>query len=145
MHIFYSNVKSKGNQAMSPSARREMRNAIIDYGALQPSPVQAADSGSEEETLVSSSLLVPPHSLAAITDTLDRLFLNRKKRIRMRLAQMRRKRSLCLTNLAWYRPPIMTFLIRILILTLRCRRRLPMPPRASGRVILEMLMCQDGR
>ncbi|UKZ78599.1 hypothetical protein TrVFT333_006345 [Trichoderma virens FT-333] len=54
MHIFYSNVKSKGNQAMSPSARREMRNAIIDYGALQPSPVQPADSGSEEETLVVS-------------------------------------------------------------------------------------------
>ncbi|OPB46492.1 Zn2Cys6 transcriptional regulator [Trichoderma guizhouense] len=54
MHIFYSNVKSKGNQSMSPSARREMRNAIIDYGALQPSPVQAADSASEEETLVVS-------------------------------------------------------------------------------------------
>lgn len=51
MHIFYSNVKSKGNQAMSPSARREMRNAIIDYGALQPSPVQAADSGSEEDAV----------------------------------------------------------------------------------------------
>ncbi|KAL7809267.1 fungal-specific transcription factor domain-containing protein [Trichoderma gracile] len=54
MHIFYSNVKSKGNQAMSPSARREMRNAIIDYGALQPSPVQPADSGSEEDAMVVS-------------------------------------------------------------------------------------------
>lgn len=72
---------------MSPSARREMRNAIIDYGALQPSPVQAADSASEEETLVSSSLLVPPHSLAVVADTLDRLFLNRTKRIRMRSVQ----------------------------------------------------------
>lgn len=56
MHIFYSNSKSKGNQAMSPSARREMRNAIIDYGALQPSPVHPADSGSEEDVAVSLSL-----------------------------------------------------------------------------------------
>ncbi|RFU81706.1 hypothetical protein TARUN_491 [Trichoderma arundinaceum] len=54
MHIFYSNVKSKGNQAVSPSARREMRNAIIDYGALQPSPVQPADSGSEEDIAIVS-------------------------------------------------------------------------------------------
>lgn len=38
---------------MSPSARREMRNAIIDYGALQPSPVHPADSGSEEDVAVS--------------------------------------------------------------------------------------------
>lgn len=54
MHIFYSNSKSKGNQAMSPSARREMRNAIIDYGALQPSPVHPADSGSEEDVAITS-------------------------------------------------------------------------------------------
>jgi hypothetical protein len=41
---------------MSPSARREMRNAIIDYGALQPSPVHPADSGSEEDVAVSLSI-----------------------------------------------------------------------------------------
>ncbi|KAK5989542.1 putative transcriptional regulatory PB1A11.04c-like protein [Cladobotryum mycophilum] len=49
MHIFYSNIKSKGTQAVSPKERREMRNAIVDYGALQPSPVQVHDSGTEEE------------------------------------------------------------------------------------------------
>jgi hypothetical protein len=63
MHIFYSNSKSKGNQAMSPSARREMRNAIIDYGALQPSPVHPADSGSEEDVTV--SLFIHAQILAA--------------------------------------------------------------------------------
>jgi hypothetical protein len=38
MQIFYSNVK-KGEQSVTPTKRREMRNAITDYGALQPSPV----------------------------------------------------------------------------------------------------------
>ncbi|KAI9151985.1 transcriptional regulatory protein [Paramyrothecium foliicola] len=39
MQIFYSNIKTQGEQAVTPQERREMRNAIIDYGALQPSPV----------------------------------------------------------------------------------------------------------
>lgn len=79
MHIFYSNVKSKGNQAMSPSARREMRNAIIDYGALQPSPVQPADSGSEEDAVV--SLSIHTLSLAAMTYRPNRLYLNKRRQI----------------------------------------------------------------
>lgn len=57
MHIFYSNSKSKGTESVSPSARREMRNAIIDYGALQPSPVHPADSASEEDVAVSLPIM----------------------------------------------------------------------------------------
>lgn len=38
MQIFYCNIK-KGEQIVTPNERREMRNAINDYGALQPSPV----------------------------------------------------------------------------------------------------------
>lgn len=39
MQIFYSNIKAGGEQAVTPNERREMRNAMVDYGALQPSPV----------------------------------------------------------------------------------------------------------
>jgi hypothetical protein len=38
MQIFYCNVK-KGEQSVTANKRREMRNAINDYGALQSSPV----------------------------------------------------------------------------------------------------------
>ncbi|KOS19519.1 putative transcriptional regulatory protein [Escovopsis weberi] len=49
MHLFYSNIKTKGKASVSYKERKEMRNAIVDYGALQPSPVQAHDSSTEEE------------------------------------------------------------------------------------------------
>lgn len=51
MQIFYSNIKAEGDQAVTPSERREMRNAIIDYGALQPDPVQPADPESNDESV----------------------------------------------------------------------------------------------
>jgi hypothetical protein len=44
MQIFYSNIKVQGSQAISPRERREMRDAMIDYGALQPSLVPRSDS-----------------------------------------------------------------------------------------------------
>ncbi|KAH6896723.1 fungal-specific transcription factor domain-containing protein [Thelonectria olida] len=49
MQIFYTNIKAEGDQAVTPSERREMRNAIIDYGALQPDPVRQPDVESSEE------------------------------------------------------------------------------------------------
>ncbi|KAI9675863.1 MAG: hypothetical protein M1822_008872 [Bathelium mastoideum] len=39
MDVFYSNIKTKGDESVSRVERREMRNAVVDYGALQPSPV----------------------------------------------------------------------------------------------------------
>ena len=51
MQIFYSNIKADGDQSVTPSERRELRNAIIDYGALQPDPVQAADVESSEDNV----------------------------------------------------------------------------------------------
>jgi len=46
MQIFYTNIKTKGEQGVTRNERQEMKNAIIDYGALQASPVhdQALDS-----------------------------------------------------------------------------------------------------
>jgi hypothetical protein len=49
MQIFYSNIKTQGDQAVSPRERREMRNAIIDYGALQPSPVLGPEADESNE------------------------------------------------------------------------------------------------
>ncbi|KAJ4214024.1 hypothetical protein NW759_010550 [Fusarium solani] len=55
MQIFYTNIKAEGDQAVTPSERREMRNAIIDYGALQPDPVRQPDAESNDEQVGSSS------------------------------------------------------------------------------------------
>jgi hypothetical protein len=44
MQIYYSNIKTKGEQSITQNERREMRNAIVDYGALQPSPVHSSSS-----------------------------------------------------------------------------------------------------
>ncbi|KAH7159578.1 fungal-specific transcription factor domain-containing protein [Dactylonectria estremocensis] len=51
MQLFYSNIKTEGDQAVTPGERREMRNAIIDYGALQPDPVRQPDIESNEESM----------------------------------------------------------------------------------------------
>jgi hypothetical protein len=51
MQIFYSNIKTQGDQAVSPRERREMRNAIIDYGALQPSPVLGPEADESNEVV----------------------------------------------------------------------------------------------
>lgn len=44
MQIYYSNIKTKGEHSITQNERREMRNAIVDYGALQPSPVHSSDN-----------------------------------------------------------------------------------------------------
>ena len=55
MHIFYSNVMSKGDESISQNTRRQMRNTIIDYGALQASPVQGSTYGPGSGENVSAS------------------------------------------------------------------------------------------
>lgn len=55
MQLFYSSIKAEGDQAVTPSERREMRNAIIDYGALQPDPVRQPDIESNDESVRSKS------------------------------------------------------------------------------------------
>ncbi|KAF1983276.1 hypothetical protein K402DRAFT_175832 [Aulographum hederae CBS 113979] len=58
MQAFYSNIKTKGDESVSRDERREIRNAIIDYGALQPSPVQdnhSEHSSSDAEAAASAS------------------------------------------------------------------------------------------
>ncbi|KAM5358962.1 hypothetical protein ACJZ2D_014856 [Fusarium nematophilum] len=62
MQIFYSNIKAEGDQAVTPSERREMRNAIIDYGALQPDPVRQPDAETNDYHVraPNSAPAVPP-------------------------------------------------------------------------------------
>jgi hypothetical protein len=43
MQIFYSNVKLRGISAVTSTERTAMRHAMIDYGALQQSPVGESD------------------------------------------------------------------------------------------------------
>jgi hypothetical protein len=45
MHVYYGNVKTKGESSVSISERRQMRNAIVDYGALQVSLVEEPNVG----------------------------------------------------------------------------------------------------
>ncbi|KAF4449903.1 general repressor of transcription, partial [Fusarium albosuccineum] len=59
MQIFYTNIKAEGDQAVTPSERREMRNAIIDYGALQTDPVRQPDTDSNDEQVQEPA---PAHS-----------------------------------------------------------------------------------
>jgi len=40
MQIFYANIKTKGEDGVTHIERTEMQQAIVDYGALQQSPVQ---------------------------------------------------------------------------------------------------------
>jgi hypothetical protein len=40
MQIFYTNIKTRGENGVSKSERNEMRNAIVDYGALHHTPIQ---------------------------------------------------------------------------------------------------------
>ncbi|KAH7237709.1 uncharacterized protein BKA55DRAFT_578171 [Fusarium redolens] len=58
MQIFYSNIKADGDLAVTPSERREMRNAIIDYGALQPDPVRQPDTESTDEQVLHPIALI---------------------------------------------------------------------------------------
>ncbi|KAF2403099.1 hypothetical protein EJ06DRAFT_528059 [Trichodelitschia bisporula] len=47
MQVFYATIKTKGEQSVSHHERREMHSALVDYGALQPSPVQDAANSAD--------------------------------------------------------------------------------------------------
>lgn len=49
MQIFYSNIKTKGGQGVTRNERQEMKNALIDYGALQPDTDSASIVPVDEE------------------------------------------------------------------------------------------------
>lgn len=44
MQIFYSTIKTKGEHGVSPSERKEMHDAVVDYGALHHSPTNDSNS-----------------------------------------------------------------------------------------------------
>jgi len=47
MQIFYSNIKTKGEQGVTQVERHEMREAVVDYGALQSSPATSSEPSSQ--------------------------------------------------------------------------------------------------
>jgi hypothetical protein len=49
MQIFYSTIKTKGGQGVTRNERQEMKNALIDYGALQPDTDSASILPVDEE------------------------------------------------------------------------------------------------
>jgi hypothetical protein len=65
MQIFYSNIKTKGEQGVTRNERREMKNALVDYGALQPSPVHDHPLSIEQDLQEAVRLIAnhPPHHL----------------------------------------------------------------------------------
>jgi hypothetical protein len=40
MQIFYTNIKTRGVDSVTTIQRNEMKDAIVDYGALHHTPVQ---------------------------------------------------------------------------------------------------------
>ncbi|KAK7397537.1 hypothetical protein QQX98_013093 [Neonectria punicea] len=71
MQIFYSSIKAEGDQAVTPSERREMRNAIIDYGALQPDPVLQPDIESNEEPMAEVESVPGPDEVEFNAQTMN--------------------------------------------------------------------------
>lgn len=57
MHLFYANV-AKGDRTVSPDERRAIRDAMIDYGALQAFPV-GEQSFTEHDSVVRLTYLIP--------------------------------------------------------------------------------------
>lgn len=62
MQVYYRSVLGQESPA-SPEERQALRRAMIDYGALQPSPVQKpADSSKSLDTSVVATSLSPPNT-----------------------------------------------------------------------------------
>lgn len=57
MQACYRRVRNEGGGSIPETEQRTIRNAIIDYGALQPSPVQAED---EVNTPAASNVTILP-------------------------------------------------------------------------------------
>ncbi|KAF2117379.1 fungal-specific transcription factor domain-containing protein [Lophiotrema nucula] len=71
MQAYYRNLSGQDGQPVSPEERHALRHAMIDYGALQPSPVQkpvdakeskGPDSTIQPPTVAPGPLISPPTS-----------------------------------------------------------------------------------
>ncbi|KAF3037076.1 hypothetical protein E8E12_003756 [Didymella heteroderae] len=61
MQVYYRSVLGQGGQPASPEERKALRRAMIDYGALQPSPVQKPNDGSKgPDTTIVQTVISPP-------------------------------------------------------------------------------------
>jgi len=63
MQIFYTNVKTRGINGVSPAERHEMHNAKVDYGALHHTPTHEQISRSASTTPAVANLLSPAPSI----------------------------------------------------------------------------------
>ncbi|KAH7317081.1 fungal-specific transcription factor domain-containing protein [Stachybotrys elegans] len=79
MQVFYTTVKSRGDAAVTPTERRAIRHAIIDYGALQPSPVGEVETYADKETYATPENEVPekPQQPSQLPLMMDLDFLDR--------------------------------------------------------------------
>ncbi|KAF4981842.1 hypothetical protein FZEAL_2421 [Fusarium zealandicum] len=71
MQIFYSNIRVQGDQGVTPSERREMRNAMVDYGALQADPVRQPDTDSNDDQVRIPPLILTSQMLTSSQSATD--------------------------------------------------------------------------
>jgi hypothetical protein len=69
MQIFYTNIKTRGENGVSSSERNEMRNAIVDYGALHHTPTH--DNTSTPNTPRATPTLPKVSNLISPTPTVQ--------------------------------------------------------------------------
>jgi hypothetical protein len=61
MQVYYRSVLGQDGQPASPEERKALRRAMIDYGALQPSPVQKPNEGNKgPDTTIVQTVISPP-------------------------------------------------------------------------------------
>lgn len=67
MQVYYRSFSGQEGPA-SPEERKALRRAMIDYGALQPSPVQKPSEGNKgpDTTIVQTVISPPPQEVHLI-------------------------------------------------------------------------------
>ena len=68
MQVYYRSFSGQDGPA-SPEERKALRRAMIDYGALQPSPVQKPSEAHKglDTTIVQTVISPPPQEVGLIT------------------------------------------------------------------------------
>jgi hypothetical protein len=68
MQVYYRSFSGQDGPA-SPEERKALRRAMIDYGALQPSPVQKPSEAHKgpDTTIVQTLISPPPQEVGHIT------------------------------------------------------------------------------
>lgn len=68
MQAYYRSALGQDAPA-SPEERKALRRAMIDYGALQPSPVQKPTESNKgpDTTIVQTVISPPPHEVCSVT------------------------------------------------------------------------------